>query len=219
MSRAAIPGLASRYPLGALLPALYADDDLAQRFTAGLDTVLAPVLSTLDNLPAYLDPELTPADFLPWLSSWVGMDLDPAWPDELCRAVVARAVELHRWRGTRRGLVERLRLCLGVEAEVVDGGGATWSTTADSALPPAPSGELLVRVRPLGAADVDEREVLAVVRECCPVHLACRVEILTGPPAPGGQDDGRDGGRNDGQGGERRDEDRGGSDGGDHEGG
>ena len=43
-------------PIGEQLPALYADDDFAQRFTAGLDTVLAPVFSTLDNLPAYLDP-------------------------------------------------------------------------------------------------------------------------------------------------------------------
>ncbi|MGW2847530.1 hypothetical protein ACWC5G_21895, partial [Streptomyces sp. NPDC001274] len=67
MTRAAVPGLPSRYPIGGLLPALYADDDLAQRFTAGLDTVLAPVLSTLDNLPAYFDPALAPADFLPWL--------------------------------------------------------------------------------------------------------------------------------------------------------
>src|SRR6476620_3318162 len=101
MPRAAVPGLASRYPIGGLLPALYADDDLAQRFTAGLDTVLAPVLSTLDNLPAYFDPSLAPADFLPWLSSWVAADIDPAWPEELRRAVVARAVELHRRRGTR----------------------------------------------------------------------------------------------------------------------
>ncbi|SCG00768.1 phage tail protein, P2 protein I family [Streptomyces sp. Ncost-T6T-2b] len=124
MTRAAVPGLPSRYPIGELLPALYADDDLAQRFTAGLDTVLAPVLSTLDNLPAYVDPALAPADFLPWLASWVGVEADPAWPVELRRAVVAHAVELHRWRGTRRGLVERLRLVCGVHAEVRDGGGA-----------------------------------------------------------------------------------------------
>ncbi|NEC21477.1 phage tail protein, partial [Streptomyces parvus] len=89
MTRAAVPGLPSRYPIGELLPALYADDDLAQRFTAGLDTVLAPVLSTLDNLPAYVDPALAPADFLPWLASWVGVEADPAWPVELRRAVVA----------------------------------------------------------------------------------------------------------------------------------
>ncbi|MGW6580259.1 phage tail protein [Streptomyces globisporus] len=183
MTRAAVPGLPSRYPIGELLPALYADDDLAQRFTAGLDTVLAPVLSTLDNLPAYVDPALAPADFLPWLASWVGVEADPAWPVELRRAVVARAVELHRWRGTRRGLVERLRLCCGVHAEVRDGGGATWSAEPGAALPPPPTGELLVRVRPVRADDtVDAHRVLEVATAACPVHLTCRVEVLPGPP-------------------------------------
>ncbi|MFE6770263.1 phage tail protein I [Streptomyces fimicarius] len=183
MTRAAIPGLPSRYPIGELLPALYADDDLAQRFTAGLDTVLAPVLSTLDNLPAYVDPALAPADFLPWLASWVGVETDPAWPVELRRAVVARAVELHRWRGTRRGLVERLRLVCGVHADVRDGGGATWSAEPGAALPPPPTGELLVRVWPVHAdAPVDAHRVLDVATASCPVHLTCRVEVLPGPP-------------------------------------
>ncbi|MEW2193316.1 phage tail protein I [Streptomyces microflavus] len=184
MSRAAVPGLPSRYPIGELLPALYADDDLAQRFTAGLDTVLAPVLSTLDNLPAYFDPSLAPADFLPWLATWVGVDIDRAWPQELQRAVVARAVELHRWRGTRRGLVEHLRLCFGVHADVRDGGGVAWSAGPGTELPPAPTGELLVRVWPVApGATVDASRVLDVVTASCPVHLTCRVEILPGPPA------------------------------------
>jgi len=184
MSRAAVPGLPSRYPIGELLPALYADDDLAQRLTAGLDTVLAPVLSTLDNLPAYFDPALAPADFLPWLATWVGVDIDRAWPQELQRAVVARAVELHRWRGTRRGLVEHLRLCFGVHADVRDGGGVAWSARPGTELPPAPTGELLVRVWPVApGATVDASRVLDVVTASCPVHLTCRVEILPGPPA------------------------------------
>ncbi|MET7500327.1 phage tail protein I [Streptomyces microflavus] len=184
MSRAAVPGLPSRYPIGELLPALYADDDLAQRFTAGLDTVLAPVLSTLDNLPAYFDPALAPADFLPWLATWVGVDIDRAWPQELQRAVVARAVELHRWRGTRRGLVEHLRLCFGVHADVRDGGGVAWSPGPGTELPPAPTGELLVRIWPVApGATVDASRVLDVVSASCPVHLTCRVEILPGPPA------------------------------------
>ncbi|MER6114357.1 phage tail protein [Streptomyces sp. NPDC001743] len=182
MTRAAVPGLPSRYPIGGLLPALYADDDLAQRFTAGLDTVLAPVLSTLDNLPAYFDPALTPDDFLPWLSSWVGAGLDPAWPTELRRAAVARAVELHRWRGTRRGLTEHLRLCFGVEAHVHDGGGAAWSREPGAELPPPPTGELLVRVRATDGGPVDAARVLRVVEASCPAHLTCRVEILPGTP-------------------------------------
>ncbi|MEU6946198.1 phage tail protein [Streptomyces sp. NPDC046316] len=186
MTRAAVPGLPSRHPIGGLLPALYAEDDFAQRFTSGLDTVLAPVFATLDNLPAYFDPALTPPDFLHWLSTWLGVELDEEWPEELARTVVARAMELHRLRGTRRGLVESLRLCLGVDAQIVDGGGATWSTTAGSDLPPAPPGELLVLVWPVRTPTVNARQVLDVVAASCPAHLTCRVEILTGPPEDGG---------------------------------
>ncbi|MDT0436338.1 MULTISPECIES: phage tail protein [Streptomyces] len=188
MSRAAIPGLPSRYPIGEQLPALYAEDDFAQRFTGGLDTVLAPVFSTLDNLPAYLDPRLAPADFLTWLASWVGAADDPQWPPERRREAVARAVELHRWRGTRRGLVEALRLALGARAEVEDGGGAVWSSTPGADLPPAPSAEVLVRVRPLEPGTrLDLARVHELVRTMSPVHTTCRVEILPAPPAEEGR--------------------------------
>ncbi|MCC9311662.1 phage tail protein [Kitasatospora sp. RB6PN24] len=189
MTRAAIPGLPSRHPIGELLPALYADDDFAQRFTAGLDTVLAPVFATLDNLQAYFQPHLAPTDFLAWLADWVAVETDPAWPEEVRRAVVLRAVALHRWRGTRRGLQERLRLVLGVGAEIVDGGGAAWSTSPEPTLPPAPARELLVRVWPERSAEVDEEQVLAVVRTCCPVHLGCRVQILQAPPESTGREE------------------------------
>ncbi|WP_439673993.1 phage tail protein I [Embleya sp. MST-111070] len=182
MTRAAVPGLPTRYPIGELLPALYADDDLAQRFTAGLDTVLAPVFATLDNLAAYLDPALAPADFLHWLAGWVGVDVAPTWPEEVRRAVVARAVELHRRRGTHRGLIELLWLCCGVRADVVDGGGAAWSSEPNSVLPGTRPEELLVRVWPVRTPDVDRERVLEVVAASCPVHLTHRVEILPGPP-------------------------------------
>ncbi|MFH9354880.1 phage tail protein I [Kitasatospora sp. NPDC017646] len=182
MSRGAVPGLPSPHPIGELLPALFADDDLAQRFTAGLDTVLAPVFATLDNLPAYFRPRLAPVDFLDWLASWLAVDVDPAWPEEVRRAVVGRAVELHRWRGTRRGLAERLRLVLGAGVEITDGGGVSWTTAPGGAPLPAPGGEVLIRVWPLHGAGLDEDQVLAVVRAGCPVHLTCRVEILPGPP-------------------------------------
>ncbi|MFD8389885.1 phage tail protein [Streptomyces sp. NPDC059680] len=183
MSRAAVPGLPSRHPIGGLLPALYADDDFAQRFTAGLDTVLAPVFATLDNLPAYLDPRVAPLDFVAWLASWVGAGDDAEWPAELRREAVVRAVELHSWRGTRRGLVEQLRLTLGVNADVVGDGGAVWSRTAGTELPPEPSGEMVVRAWPGRDPHVDAGRVREVVRSLCPVHVSCRVEILPGPPA------------------------------------
>ncbi|WP_333769765.1 phage tail protein [Streptomyces sp. IBSBF 2435] len=187
MSRAAVAGLPSRHPIGGLLPALYADDDFAQRFTAGLDTVLAPVFSTLDNLPAYFDPRVAPLDFVAWLASWVGAADDPRWPAELRREAVVRAVQLHRWRGTRRGLVEGLRLTLAVNADVTGDGAVAWSRTAGAELPPEPSGEVVVRVWPDRGPEVDEGRVREVVRALCPVHVSCRVEVLPGPPADEGR--------------------------------
>lgn len=183
MSRAAVPGLPSRYPIGEQLPALYADDGFAQRFTAGLDTVLAPVFATLDNLPAYLDPRVTPVDFLTWLASWVAVHDDPDRPEELRREAVARAVELHRWRGTARGLTDGLRLALGLHAEVTGDGGVLWSRTAGAGLPPADPSGPVVRVWPDDGARADPDRVHAIVRALCPAHTLCRVEILSGPPA------------------------------------
>ncbi|MDX3452695.1 phage tail protein [Streptomyces sp. ME02-8801-2C] len=187
MTRAAVPGLPSRYPIGGQLPALYADDDFAQRFTSGLDTVLAPVFATLDNLPAYFDPRVAPSDFVVWLASWVGAEDDPRWPLALRREAVARAVELHRWRGTARGLVEALRLTLGVHAEVTGDGGAAWSSSPGADLPPASADGPLVRVRQDGNANIDPARVHAIVRAMCPVHTNCRVEILPGPPTDEGR--------------------------------
>ncbi|MEN3358207.1 MAG: hypothetical protein V7637_2189 [Mycobacteriales bacterium] len=184
MSRAALAELPSRHRLGDLLPAMYADDDFAQRFTVGLDTVLAPILSTLDNLAAYLDARLAPEDFLRWLGGWVAAQLDPAWPLPLRRTVVARAVELHRWQGTRRGLVDRLWLCLGVRADVLDGPGATWSASPGTRLPGTPTRTAVVRVWPdrHGADQIDREQVRALVTAACPAHLSCTVEVLPGRP-------------------------------------
>ncbi|WP_367129437.1 phage tail protein [Saccharothrix sp. HUAS TT1] len=182
MSRAALPELPSSHPLGDMLPALYAVDDFAQRFTSGLDAVLSAILSTLDNLPAYLDPALAPEDFLAWLSSWVAADLDPAWPEPLRRALVRRAVELHRRRGTGRGLVERLELSLGVGADVADGPGVRWSGTPDAPLPGPAAEVVVVRVWPGTSGPVDRDRVVALVGSVCPVHVRCEVEVLAGPP-------------------------------------
>lgn len=70
--RGSLDGLGSSAPIGAMLPAIFADDDLAQRFVAGLDEVLAPFLVVLDNLDAYFDPALAPLDFTRWLAGTHG---------------------------------------------------------------------------------------------------------------------------------------------------
>jgi phage tail-like protein len=89
--RAAVPGLGHPHPLGLSLPALFQEDDFAQRLCAALDEVTAPVISTLDCIDAYFDPFLAPDDFLAWLSGWVAVALDEAWTEERRRLLVSTA--------------------------------------------------------------------------------------------------------------------------------
>ena len=113
MTRGLIDELPSTRPLASFLPAMLQADDFCVRFTQGLDPVLAPVLSTIDNLDAYVDPWLTPPDFLDWLAGWFGLELDATWPEERRRALVANALELGRWRGTVVGLAMLVELYTG----------------------------------------------------------------------------------------------------------
>jgi phage tail-like protein len=173
--RAAVPGLISRHPLGQTLPSLYAADDFAQRFTAGLDVVLAPILCTLDNLPSYLDAWLAPEDFVNWLAGWVAAEIPSRLAEGHGREAVARAAEIHRWRGTRHGLAENLRLRFGVEPEIEDSGATTWSTTPGAEPPGSPEAFVLVRIPAVEPA-IRIDDVLTAVAACVPAHVRYRVE-------------------------------------------
>lgn len=178
MSRGTVDGLASAHPLGELLPGVYLEDPLVQRFTEGLDTVLAPAFVTLDCLDAYLDPWLTPPDFLPWLATWVGVELDETWPEGRQRAMVAAAARLHRDRGTHGGLVAYLQLLTGGEVELIESGGTRWS--AEPGAPPlgAMTPGLRVIVRVSDPNSVNRARLDHAVRDARPAHLPYEVEVL-----------------------------------------
>src|SRR5437588_3522917 len=66
------------------LPAIYQDPDgnFGLRFLGGLETLLDPIVGTLDVLHAYVDPDLAPRDWLELLAAWLGVQVDESWPDE-----------------------------------------------------------------------------------------------------------------------------------------
>jgi phage tail-like protein len=175
--RGTVAGLASPHPIAELLPALYADDDFAQRFTGALDEVLAPVLSTLDCLDAYLDPAVAPADFVAWLAGWVALPLDELWTTAQRRALVAAAVALHRRRGTRDGLGELLRLVTGGAVEISESGGCTGSAVPGGPLPGTDRPYLHVRVRVADPSTVDSGRLSDLVAGQKPAHLPHTVEV------------------------------------------
>jgi phage tail-like protein len=177
--RALAPDLATPHPLGAALPALYQDDDFAQRLTQAFDSVLSPIFSALDNGPAYIDPRHAPEDFQAWLAGWMAVALDPEWPPARRRALLLHAVELHRWRGTARGMRQEIALMAGVEPEILEDGGVVWSTTPQPALPDSPDGgRVTVRLRVADPDAVDLVRLERLVGAAKPAHLGHSVEVV-----------------------------------------
>ena len=177
--RGLIEGLNSPHPLGETLPAMYQqEDDFALRFTDALDEVIAPVMLALDNLDAYLDPLLAPRDFLEWMANWVGIDLDETWPEHKQREQVRSAVNLYRWRGTRKGLADVIRLYCDVDPEIIDNGGTSYSDGPTGPLPGSPTPSLHVRVTVPAGRDIDEARLHELVSTAKPGHLPHTIEVI-----------------------------------------
>lgn len=180
--RGSIDGLASSAPLGMMLPAVFADDDLAQRFVGGLDEVLAPILNVLDCLDTYFTPSLAPADFTRWLGWWVGAETDGIQDDDLegearLRAAVAAAARLHRVRGTRDGLAEAVRLAFGVQPEITESGGAAWSARPSGPVPGERRPRLHVAIRLPAPTPADEHRLDDLVAAARPAHMPYTVQV------------------------------------------
>jgi phage tail-like protein len=164
-----------------MLPEVYRRyDENIQTFAAALDEVLAPVWMVLDCYDAYMDPFLTPSDFLDMLSAWVAFPIDGNWSDDQARRLVATAVDLYRWRGTRRGLADLVRAYTGVEPEVTDSGGTAWSEEPDAPVPGSP--DPAVRVAVAIPADVpsDLERLTRLIAANVPAHVAVTVEVRRG---------------------------------------
>jgi phage tail-like protein len=178
--RALVPGLQSPHPLGPTLPAIYQEDDFAQRMLDGLDTVVAPIYSTLDNFDAYLDPATAPEDFLAWLAGWVGIALDESWDQARRRMIVARAVELYRMRGTAAGLAGQVEIQTGGSVEIMENGATAWSVDPGGDMPGSPEPLVVVRVTVRDPKAIDAGKLDALVAAAKPAHVLHRIEIVKG---------------------------------------
>uniref|UniRef100_A0AAU3H4E2 Phage tail protein n=1 Tax=Streptomyces sp. NBC_01401 TaxID=2903854 RepID=A0AAU3H4E2_9ACTN len=182
--RGSIDGLGSSTPISTMLPAVFADDDLAQRFVAGLDDVLAPILNVLDCLDTYFDPALTPADFAQWLGTWVGAETDGTEPEARLRAAVAAAAGLHRVRGTRRGLSEAVRLAFGTEPEISESGAADWNARPLGPVPGTPRPHLHVTLSLPDPTPTDTHRLDALVAAARPAHMPYTVTVTAAERTP-----------------------------------
>jgi phage tail-like protein len=186
--------LVSPHPLAATLPGVYREawiDDRARdpgaepfgpRFLAAFDDLLAPILSTIDNLDAYLDPGTTPEDFLGWLGEWVAATVDETWAEGGRRAFVSAAAELYRRRGTAAGLKAHIEIHTGATVEVIENGASAWSATPGGKIPGTVRPLVVVRVAVDDPAKVDKRKLEALVQAAKPAHVPHRVEVVKATP-------------------------------------
>ncbi|GAA1847285.1 phage tail protein [Agromyces salentinus] len=181
--RGLVPRLENPSPFITRVPAVLQEDEFLQRWLTAFDLSIAPVVSVLDNLEAYVRPGTTPPDFLDWLASWVDVELDEEWPVEQRRRVVADAAGLHRRSGRADGVLETMRLVAGADAavEISESGGTSWSTTAHGPLPGSADGAVRVRVTGAGGdPEAERRRLERAARRVVPAHIRIEIELTEG---------------------------------------
>lgn len=184
--RGLVTDVPSPHSMLGVLPGVYAEDELARRLVSAFDDGLAPIFVTLDNFACYLDPALTPPDFLGWLARWVVSVDDPELAEERRRVLVGRAVELHARRCTKGGLADLVELVTGVAPEIEESGGTAWSAEPGAAPPGESTPEVLVRLRVPDPERIDARSLDALVAAVRPAHVPYRVEVISRPSSTGG---------------------------------
>jgi phage tail-like protein len=102
------------------LPMIFQDNGFLGRFLLIFESIWEPLEQRQDHVAMYFDPNTCPAEFLPWLASWLGLSLHEHWPESRVREIVREATDLYRWRGTPYGMMRLIEVATGLSAEVSD---------------------------------------------------------------------------------------------------
>jgi phage tail-like protein len=147
------------------LPVIYQDSDFLGRFLLIFETIWEPLEHRQRHINMYFDPRTAPADFLPWLASWLDFRINPHWPEIRLRRLLAEAMELYRWRGTRYGLARMIEIHCGVFPRIVE----------DASQPFI----FRVQLAPPAGVTIDRAMVEDVIRTHKPAHAGYILEITS----------------------------------------
>ncbi|MBI4786719.1 MAG: phage tail protein I [Chloroflexi bacterium] len=147
------------------LPGIYADDFFLDGFLRIFESIWAPLERQIDQLYNYVEPRMTPADFLPWLGTWVDLALDENWPEARRRALIEHAADLYRRRGTAGALRDYLAIYTGTQPEIVEDG--------DDAQP----FHFSVILRVPDPAAVEQDRVRRIIEEEKPAHTTYTLRV------------------------------------------
>ena len=179
------PAVSGRRYLRDNLPGIYSEGDFGMRLVSGFESLLDPLVAALDNLPEHFDPAYAPRDVLDLLTEWLGLEHDEARSGEERRAIVRKAPELMRRRGTKAGLELALSLAFpGIPFRVEDTGAVTWSLDVDEADTTAAPSFVVYCDVPL----TPDRSgaVARLIDQAKPAHVAYRLRVRAAEAEEGG---------------------------------
>ena len=90
---------------------------------------------TIDNLAELFDPWKTHSNFLPWLATWVALDLEPDWNEYQKRLFISQMTSIYQQRGLKSGLLKYLDIYIASKAKpriAIDDGEAMWCATLNA---------------------------------------------------------------------------------------
>ena len=147
------------------LPTLYADDPFLGQFLNIFDSIWLPLERQINQLFAYFDPLLAPAEFLPWLSGWVDLALDENWPEARRRQLIHDAASLYRRRGTAGALRDYLRTYMGVEPQISEDG------------PDGNPFHFTVLFKVVDVTSIDQDRIKQIIEEEKPAHTTYTLKV------------------------------------------
>lgn len=101
------------------LPTIYeqhqASAAFLERYLSIFESVFTDIEEEIGSSTRYLDSQGIPSEYLSWLGRWLAVDAGETWPESAERELLERAPALFKKRGTREGLLELIRVFLGIE--------------------------------------------------------------------------------------------------------
>ncbi len=102
------------------LPAMFTESEFVGRYLMIFESIWEPLQHRQDHLDMYFAPSTAPERMLDWFAAWIGLEVDPHWPEGRKRAWLKDAMHLVRWRGTRYGLMRALEIGCGVTPQIIE---------------------------------------------------------------------------------------------------
>ncbi len=103
------------------LPAVFQQDpesrSFLERFLSIFQASFDDLDRRIDQFRMLFDPMSVPKEFLPWLSGWLALTVDPSWTEAQRRTMLKKAVADDLRRGTPAGLAQAIHDYVGPEMQ------------------------------------------------------------------------------------------------------